>query len=219
MFLIDESKVVSIALTKSIPDEKVKQIRSLVKMGISRYVVAKFLKVSPKSVYRYTFDLPKKKMVYVDQIPKDQKRKIRSLIKNGESKLSASKEFNLTQNAVYKISKDIKTTRGDHGIRGFTLKLLKHITQDGFYIPKTQTETVYANQSYKRLKRDFPKIIKLVTPAHSIYLSDDRREEAFTEFMNMRFNKSLTYRRYLKLRKFFGLKLTPKQKKELSERW
>ena len=205
-------------MSGNIAEEKVNQIRNLVEVGLSRRRVGKILRVDEHTVGKYTKDLLKRKMITKDQVTTDLKRIIRKRIRDGESKLHLAKEFGLTHYIVLSISKDLETTQGNHGIRGFTLKLLKHITQDGFYIPKTRKETVYANQSYKRLRMDFPKIRKIITPSHSIYLSEDKKEEAFKEFLNMRFNRGLTYRRYVKLRKFFGIPLTPKQKREISER-
>jgi hypothetical protein len=218
MLLIHGSKVVSIALTKSIPDEKVKQIRSLVEMGICRCRVARIFGVSDYIVAKYTKDLPKRKRFNQHQIPEDIKRMIRSRVRNGESKTSLAREFGLNHYIVTNICKGIEAVHGNSGLRGFPLKFLRQTLQDGFFIPKSCVETTAANRSYKRLRKDFPMIKKVVTTAHSIYFSADKREEAFKEFINMRHNRGRNYRKYVRWKRLFGLKLTPKQKKELSER-
>jgi hypothetical protein len=197
-----------------LPQELIAKIREEVKGGKSRYDVAGELGISIVAVYRYTADLPKRRL---KKLSKEEKDKIREKRKQGISTFELAKEYDVNPQIIYMIIRDLidryrkPSTSGNFCIRGRALEILQSLHKEGYYISKKGESTT---SSFRTLSKYFS--VKRVEVKHrTIYFLENKGDQALKAFMKLRCLKTIGYHELCAIAPLFGINISPREKRDL----
>jgi len=146
------------------------------------------------------------------------KRKIRRMFRNGMSRDEIANELGFTFTEIFYATRDMPS-HSNSSIRGTTLRILKIILNDGYYLPKLTMFKV-SRASYFVLKKHFPTIKRIEARGHVILFFQERAEDACKAFLSKtRRNRIISYDELTRIMSLFGLSKPPKEKKEMIGKW
>ena len=198
-------------MTRQLDKDTQSKIREAVEKGRPRYDVAEIFKVDPKTVYKYTKDIPVQKHKKRTKITEQMRRKIRRTFKMGVLKYEIAKEMDVSDSAVGRATMDMPGGKGKY-IRGRGATLLATLVNVGFYIPTSRDDASRTIKAYRALKERFP-IQRIEIRRKSVYFLVDRRREAFRAYLQARKKKVIPYKEICEIRDQFGI--SKNQHKEL----
>ena len=171
---------------------------------MSRYEAAMKINVDPKTVYKYTKDMPiqqhKKRTIVTEQM----RRTVRKGVKAGVSMDEAAEEVGISTTTARRIAKDLPDGRRVTHVRGWTLTFLRTIFNEDCFIAK-RSEAGRTKKAFRFLKeRGFP-ISMAQVRRKTIYFHDIKRNEAFTRYMETKKGKATDYREVCDIMKAFGI--------------
>jgi predicted transcriptional regulator len=193
-------------MPKGISKEIQSKIREEVKKGESRYKIAIEFGIDPHAVYKYTKDLPKRKVKHLSPA---KKAWIKRKAKEGKSKYQISKELGISPPTVCKIAKDFPNSKpGWHGIRGKTLELLQDILEKGYGRSKKGAK------AYRTLKKYFPSIQRAEVNGEAIYFWKGKDRDALKAFLGKLHTKVINYGKLGQITRTFGMELSKGEKEK-----
>ncbi len=190
--------------------EFIKQIRQNVQKYNSKSKTARLMGISYDMVKWYTQDI-KIKM----ELPQELKEKITNEILSGKSKVQTARDFNLSYQTVLKSTIDIPSkyhyfvgnNRGNPGIRGRTLIILKNLLKNGYH----HCQKGDSNR-YRTLKKYFPSIYKVHSCGKSIIFLEDKSNFAAKALIEVSNKKIISYQELKQITKIFDTKLNKEEK-------
>ncbi len=180
-------------------EEMRQKVRKEVKRGTSRYNVAEEMGICPRTVYKLTADLPKRKL---KRLTEKTKREIRKKVKQGVPRPEVAKELGVAHPTVVEVTGDMPKQTGHTGIRGLTLKILQTLLRDGYSIPPTGLSSTTAR--YRSLSKYIP-LKRVQIRGLVMYFLEGREKEAFQAFMNRGRNKVISYHKLDSIMSLFNL--------------
>ena len=186
-----------------LPKDTVDKIREEVRKGRSRYNVAAQFGVTPKTVYNYTDDLPKK------HLSPAKKAWIKRKAKEGKSKYQISKELDVPYSTVWRMLKDFPSYRpGWPGIRGKALEMLQELLEKGYVLLDVEK-----SQGYRVLKKNLPVIQKVRANGKPVAFLPYKKEDATRAFLQSIDKKVMSYHELKSITKLFDVELPRDEKK------
>lgn len=204
-------------MVRRLTEEEVKEIRELVALGAFKHKIAEKFNIDIKTIYRRTKDLPKKRR-RGQKISEDIEEKIRKRVLETGSREDIAKEFGVTYTTVCIIARGLPGKSGNSGIRGFTLKILQSIEENGYFIPNLDKtiDSRRVHSSYITLRKYFPNTIKKVEYRGCVAIYDEKRKlEACRAFMSCRWNSIVSWHEYRTTMALFGICEPPKESREV----
>jgi hypothetical protein len=196
-------------MVRPISKEQQTKIRGEVKKGKSRYKIAAELGISYRTVYNYTDDFPKRKR---RQLSAEAKEKIRKEVKAGDSKYQVAKDFNLSPTRVCKLTEDLPNhPRGNEGIRGNSLRLLKELLEKGYVTSSDSGTAVYLHT----LRKHFPSIQRSEINGKRIFFLNGKDKVALAKFLEQSKPRVISYHKLSQITKTFGVALSKGEKDQI----
>jgi len=189
-----------------LPKEIIGKIREEVSKGRSRYKVAAKFGVSPRTVYDYTDDLPKK---WKRSIPQETKNLIIKKAKEGESMLQISREVGVSYQTVSKIVKEVSNP--DHRwprVKGKALDLLKKLSEKGYSLCSEK-------RTFRKVKGYLPSVLRINFKGQTMCFLEERKEEALKVFLEKKRVRIKSYKELKTISEIFGVKLDREKKQDL----
>ena len=159
-----------------------------------------------------SFGVPLKKR---RRIPENIKEEIRKRVIEDESpRPEVAKEFGVSNVTVWMLTKGTPRSKGNAGIRGYTLKILQCIDERGYFVPD-RTNGQKMSSSYKTIKKYLPNYIRKVECRGCVIIYDEKRKvEACTAFMGLRYNRITSWYKYRTIMSLFGICEPPEKARE-----
>jgi hypothetical protein len=193
-----------------IPSAVREKIREEVRKGRSRYDVAAQFGVSPRTVYDYTDDLPKK---WRRGIAEEKRELIIKRAKEGQSMLKISEELAISYPTVSKIIREGSTPDPRWpDARGKTLKLLSELSEEGYSLRSDM-------RAFRKVREYLPSARRINFKGRTICFLDENREEAFILFLEERGVRIKSYKELNTLGGMFGVKLDRDEKRYIIEKF
>ena len=207
------------SMTKSISEETRRCIRDEVKRGMPKTDAAGKFGVSVATVIRLTGDMPRK------GVTSEAVSCMRKMAKAGTSVLEIAAKFGVSATTVQKYTMGVERgTRGDRSIRGRTLNLLRTLTKDGYFIPRTSHATGFLG-SYRTLRmKGFPvRLAKTgnggrrggVTGCKTVYFMEGRGTDALRAFLSTAGKRVIGGHQMGFLMSAFGVKMSRRERERL----
>jgi len=186
--------------------DTIERIREEVIRGRSRYDVAAEFGVSPRTIYDYTDDLPKKWKRGISQAKKDL---IFKGAEEGKSMLQISREVDVSYQTVSKFVKEVSTpdTRWP-GAKGKALELLIELSENGYSMSSDK-------RTFRRVLSYFPTARRINFKGQTICFMDEKRVEALDAFLENRRVRIKSYKELKTLGEIFDVKIDRAKKEAL----
>jgi hypothetical protein len=129
------------------------------------------------------------------------KRELRKLVKMGVSKREASVMAGIPYSTALLWTPDIYTD-AENRISGITLRILKELVSNGYYLPNRNVREAFA---YRLLRKSFP-VKRVKSHGLVVYMMRGNERKAMEALLRKLNLKSVTYGRLGYIRKAFGVK-------------
>ena len=190
--------------------ETIEKIREEVKRGRSRYKVAAEFGVSPRTVYDYTEDLPKK---WKKGISQDVRKLILEKAKEGESRLQISKDVGVSYQTVSKIARETLTLDPRWpSVKGKALELLRELSDDGYSLCSDK-------RTFRKVREFIPLARRVNFKGQTICFLEEKKEEALNLFLGNKKMRIRSYRELKTLSEMFGVELDREKKRYLIDKF
>jgi len=193
-------------MPKKIDESTRLRIREVVGTTRSRYEAAKEVNVDPKTVYKYTKDMPIQQHKKRTNVTEQMRKTVRKNAEVGVSPDESAEEVGISVSTARRITKDMPDGRKKTHIRGWTLTFLRTIFNEDCFIAN-RSEAGRTKKAFRFLKeRGFPIAIAQVR-RKTIYFHDIKRNEAHTKFMQIYMTKKrrIDYREACEIQNAFGI--------------
>ena len=192
---------------------QIAQIRKYVLKYNSKSEAARKLGLSYSIIRWYTKDIKMDNKLSEEKI-----KKIREKVINGTPKKQVARELNVSWTAVAKYTADIPqhlyykphSKGGSPAIRGRTLKILKKLLIDGYYIFSRQGDIGL----YHTLRKHFPTICKVRMCRKTIIFLEDKSDIAIMAYLKSLDKRITNYYELKQVIKAFKTNMTSEEKKK-----
>jgi len=134
--------------------------------------------------------------------PSEMRKRARRLVRMGSTKMDVSRMMKVSYNTLYTWTKDLRKRKGQFGIRGRSLELLKILVERGCIL---SSDEKYLAMRVRTLKKYLP-MRRVKIKKNVVWYLAGREREAMEAMMKSMNRMSVSYQELGRMRRVFGIK-------------